>query len=79
MHAMLDRRDALEKEIDVTLPTLIDSDDKHQRKEISDKIAGLYRERADLNDKIRQINAGSVVKFSNTKNKIVKMITGQSG
>lgn len=54
-----------------------EEDSEDVRKDQIEEIRHLRALREELNDSIRVINAGDVVKFSNTKNKIVKMITRQ--
>ncbi len=78
-------RDALEEKralLETTLrekeKMLEEEQNAPTRKIILDDLRNLRTERDEMNDKIRAINAGDVVKLANGRDKIVSTLTGQT-
>lgn len=76
--ALEEKRGSIETELQQKENLLVEEGDAHERKTILDTLRSLRSERDDLNDKIRAINAGDVVKFANGRDKIISTLTGQT-
>jgi hypothetical protein len=77
-------REALKQKREEVLRRIEDMEEAVQAEEVEEKrrdgveaLRKLFTELDELDDGIREINAGDVVKFSNGRDKFVKLITGQ--
>ncbi len=71
------KKDFIYSEIKQTEASLVAEEDKEKRKNLIDHLKDLQNQHDELSDKIRVINAGEVVKLSNTKDKVVAFLTHQ--
>ncbi len=76
--ALEEKRGSIETALQQKESLLVEEGDAHERKTILDTLHSMRSERDDLNDKIRAINAGDVVKFANGRDKIISTLTGQT-
>jgi hypothetical protein len=76
--ALIEKRGLIEKEIEEGEKLVKKEQDKDLRKTLLKAVKDLRAERAGVNDKIRIINAGDVVRFSNGRNKVLATLTGQT-
>lgn len=72
------KKNFIDDEMERTEDSLVAEDDKEKRKKLVDHLRDLKKQHDELSDKLRMINASEVVKLSNTKNKIVALLTHQS-
>ncbi len=75
--ALKEKKDFVYSEIIQTEASLVAEDVKEKRMALVDRLKDLQNQHNDLSDRIRVINAGEVVKLSNTKDKVVAFLTHQ--
>ncbi len=73
--ALEEKRNYVDAQIRQTQDSLIMETDEQKRRVLVDNWEDLKNQLNDLSDKIRIINAGEVVKLSNTKDKLVAFLT----
>lgn len=73
--ALEKKKDYVEEQIRNTKEAIVTEADTQKRRELADLWENLTNQLNDLSDKIRIINAGEVVKLSNTKDKLVAFLT----
>lgn len=75
--ALEKKRDYVDEQISQTRDALVTETDAQKRRDYADHWDDLRNQSDELSDKIRVINAGEVVKLSNTKDRVVAFLTHQ--
>lgn len=75
--ALKEKKDFVDSEMQQTEDSLAAEEDKEKRKKLVEWLRDLKNQHDELSDRLREINAGEVVKFSNTKDRVIAFLTHQ--